>query len=136
MLGGVLDFVEMVVEVADRGLQVVVAEEYLDMADVKTVVQPLFGGEAAQAMQSEMVAVVGCQSGALAPESKPALEGALLQGTALASSENRTGAGEVGFDVECMEVGGEFGEDENLAVFVALAVNAQAALGEIDVWPL
>ena len=47
MLGGVLDFVEVVVEVADRGLQVVVAEEYLDMADVKTVVQPLFGGEAA-----------------------------------------------------------------------------------------
>ncbi len=73
MLGGVLDFVEVIVEVADRGLQVIVAEEYLDMADVKALIQPLFGGEAAQAMQSETVAAVGCQSGALAPESKPAL---------------------------------------------------------------
>jgi len=136
VLGGVLDFVEVVVEVADRGLQVIVAEQYLDMADVKTLVQPLFGGEAAQAMQSETVAVVGCQSGALAPENKPALEGALLEGTALASSEDGTGAGQVGFDVECMEVGGEFGEDENLAVLVALAANAQAALGKINVWPL
>jgi len=90
VLGGVLDFVEVVVEVADRGLQVVVAEEYLDMAYVKTLIQPLFGGEAAEAMQSETVAVVGCQAGALAPESKPALEGALLQGTALADSASST----------------------------------------------
>ena len=58
MLGGVLDFIEVVIEVANRGLQVIVAEEYLHVADVEALVEPLFGSEAAQAVQSKAVTVV------------------------------------------------------------------------------
>ena len=47
MLGGVLYLVEVIVEVADSGLQVIVTEEYLDVADIEALVEPLFGGEAA-----------------------------------------------------------------------------------------
>jgi len=35
-----------------------------------------------------------------------------------------------------MKLGGKFGEDKNLSVLVALTVNAQAFLGEVNVRPL
>jgi len=48
---GALYLVEVVVEVEDRGLQALVTEKHLDLADVEAALQPAFGGEATQAME-------------------------------------------------------------------------------------
>jgi len=57
VLGGVLDFIEVVIEVANRGLQVIVAEEYLHVADVEALVEPLFGSEALAAKRRRLCKV-------------------------------------------------------------------------------
>ena len=59
-----LYLVEIVVEVQDGGLQLLVTEKHLDLADVEAAFQPAFGGEAAQAVETVAVAPLLTESGA------------------------------------------------------------------------
>ncbi len=48
---GSLYLIEIVIEVEDGGLELLVTEKYLDLADVEAAFQPAFGGEAAKAVE-------------------------------------------------------------------------------------
>ncbi len=73
---GSLYFIEVVVEVEDGGLELLVTEKDLNLADVEAAFQPAFGGEAAQAVEG--VVRIG-EAGGFCPVSEPAVKCAETQ---------------------------------------------------------
>ena len=87
--GLALHFLEVVAEVLHRHLQVAVAQQKLHLPDVEATLQPALRGEPAEAVERVAVACGVAQTSGLQPLVEPRLQGALLEGFAEASTEDR-----------------------------------------------